>query len=205
MKQQAEADEKLMTVETLAKMGFDLKDIVAEVERLELPYSTGYIQRMIDKYKAEPAQEGEVQLWYNTEVRIPALNAEWAALFLSPLFPLSLPMAFADFPEGYQGHNACSYPPIAGLSDVGPICPVSFSLVFVSLNFWVLRPLCSSVCCQTHAAILFQATRAILTNFAVDTCRDAHEFCSDDKQRRPIERGNATTTTDLSSFNGFRP
>ncbi len=71
MKQQAEADEKLMTVETLAKMGWDLKDIVAEVERLELPYSSAYIQRMIDKYKTEPGKQEEIQMWYNTEVRIP--------------------------------------------------------------------------------------------------------------------------------------
>jgi hypothetical protein len=70
MRQQAEADENIMAVETLAKMGFDLATIVNEVERLGLPYNTAYIQRMIFKYQTGDAQEPQgFEGQYNTEVQ----------------------------------------------------------------------------------------------------------------------------------------
>jgi hypothetical protein len=84
-KQQAEADEKVMAVETLAKMGWSVEDIVAEVQRLELPYAMPYIQRMVDKYKGQASVEGQgIQYEYNTEV------GDCSLTFPLPLFFLPL-------------------------------------------------------------------------------------------------------------------
>ena len=57
-----------MAVETLAKMGWSVEDIVNEVQRLELPYEMAYIVRMVKKYEDQPSLEGQgIQYEFDTE------------------------------------------------------------------------------------------------------------------------------------------